>query len=146
MLPRTRVQIRGRLGEGGGGTVYRGVHIDLKRTLAIKVQQDARPDARDSFLAEARAAVKVDSPHVVEVVDYGELPDGRAWYAMEYLRGRSLARVLDQDGPLPPIRAVSLLRMACRGLAATHAAGVVHCDVKPDNLIVRRRGGIEHLV
>lgn len=146
MLPRTRVQIRGRLGEGGWGVVYLGLHVDLQRMLAIKVDNDARDHARERFLHEARAASRIDSPHVVEVVDFGELPDGRPWYAMAYVGGRSLAQLLSAEGALAPARVVALLRMACRGLAATHAAGLVHRDVKPGNLVVRRRGAREELV
>ena len=146
MLPRTRVEIRNRIGEGGGGVVSRGIHVDLQRTLAIKVTCDRRADAREKFLHEARAATRIESPHVVEVVDFGELPDGRAWYAMEYVPGRSLARLLHAEGGLPPRRALALLRMACRGLAAAHAVGIVHRDVKPGNFVVRRRDGGDELV
>jgi hypothetical protein len=152
-LPGSRLRILARINDGGCGVVYRGEHVDLQRPVAIKVQRVERlsPGAREMFLDEARATTRIESPHVVSVVDFGELADGRVWYAMELLGGRSLDELIveahrDASGRMDVARAIALLRMACKGLAAAHAAGVVHRDVKPQNLVVVERGGREHLV
>lgn len=152
-LPGSRLRILDRINDGGCGVVYRGEHVDLRRPVAIKVQRSERlsPGAREMFLDEARATTRIESPHVVSVVDFGELADGRVWYAMELLGGRSLDELIvearrEDAGRLDVARVVALLRMACKGLAAAHAAGLVHRDVKPQNLVVVERGGREHLV
>lgn len=152
-LPGSRLRILARINDGGCGVVYRGEHVDLQRPVAIKVQRVERlsPGAREMFLDEARATTRIESPHVVSVVDFGELADGRVWYAMELLGGRSLDDLIvearrGEVGRLDVARVVALLRMACKGLAAAHEAGVVHRDVKPQNLVVVERGGREHLV
>lgn len=152
-LPGSRLRILDRINDGGCGVVYRGEHVDLRRPVAIKVQRSERlsPGAREMFLDEARATSRLESPHVVSVVDFGELADGRVWYAMELLGGRSLDELIvearrEDAGRLDVARVVALLRMACKGLAAAHAAGLVHRDVKPQNLVVVERGGREHLV
>ncbi len=148
MVPNTRLRVLERLGDGGGGVVFRGEHVDLLRPVAIKVMRGvamARTNARASFLAEARTTSRIESPWVVKVVDFGELPSGGVWYAMELLGGAPLDRLIDTDEPLPLARVIGLLRMACKGLAAVHASGVVHRDVKPQNMIVVQRDGRDHL-
>ncbi|HWB80440.1 MAG TPA: protein kinase [Nannocystaceae bacterium] len=147
-LPGSRLRILDRISDGGCGVVYRGEHVDLQRTVAIKVSRsDAlTAGARELFLDEARTTTRIESPYVVQVVDFGELPDGRVWYAMEHLGGRALDQIIASEGHIAPARAIALLRMACKGLAAAHAAGVVHRDVKPQNLVAIARGGREHLV
>ncbi len=147
-LPGSRLRILARISDGGCGVVYRGEHIDLQRPLAIKVMraEALTAGARELFLDEARTTTRIESPYVVHVVDFGDLPDGRVWYAMELLGGRALDQLIADEGRIAPARAIALLRMACKGLAAAHDAGVVHRDVKPQNLVVIERGGREHLV
>ncbi|MBC8070016.1 MAG: serine/threonine protein kinase, partial [Deltaproteobacteria bacterium] len=144
----TRLRVIERLSDGGSGVVFRGEHVDLGRSVAIKIlRRVVRTDAdRERFLAEARLATSIDSPHVVDVIDFGQLSDGRLWYAMELLDGRALSEEIEHSGRIPLARAFTLLRMACKGLAATHARGMVHCDVKPHNLVLVQRGGREQLV
>jgi tetratricopeptide (TPR) repeat protein/tRNA A-37 threonylcarbamoyl transferase component Bud32 len=146
-IPGTRLRVDGWLGEGASSVVYRGRHVDLERPLAIKVLRVANPTpaVREQFLTEARTTSAIASEHVVDVVDFGALPDGRLYYAMALVPGRPLADVLDR-GPIGVARAVALLRMACKGLAAAHEVGVVHRDVKPANLMLLRRRGRERLV
>ncbi|MBC8069787.1 MAG: serine/threonine protein kinase, partial [Deltaproteobacteria bacterium] len=146
-LPGSRLRLLERISDGGCGVVYRGEHVDLQRPVAIKVMrvEALGAGARELFLDEARTTTRIESRYVVQVVDFGELPDGRVWYAMEHLGGRSLDQLI-ATGRIEPARAIALLRMACKGLAASHEAGVVHRDVKPQNLVVIARGGREHLV
>lgn len=147
IIPGTRLCVEGWLGEGAAAVVYRGFHVDLGRPLAIKVLRhpDPSPAIRDRFLAEARVTSELDSEFVVDVIDFGRLDDGRLYYAMALLDGRPLDELV-RDGPLPVPRAISLLRMACKGLQAAHEHGIVHRDVKPGNLMVVSRRHREHLV
>jgi predicted Ser/Thr protein kinase len=147
-MPGTRLRVLERINDGAAGVVFRGEHVELGRQLAIKVlRRVARySEDRDRFLGEARVATAIDSPFVVDVVDFGQLPDGRLWYAMELLDGEPLSNLLARERRLPLARGLTLLRMACKGLAAAHAHGVVHCDVKPQNLLVVPSGDRERLV
>ncbi|HUL57858.1 MAG TPA: serine/threonine-protein kinase, partial [Anaeromyxobacteraceae bacterium] len=116
------------LGSGGMGAVYRAEHVHIGRTAAVKLLHAdvARsPAERDRFRREARIAVKLRSPHVVEVVDFGEDADGRLFIVMELLHGESLRARLAREGRLAPERAVRLLRQLLDGLGAAHAAGIV---------------------
>ncbi|HTA21487.1 MAG TPA: serine/threonine-protein kinase [Polyangia bacterium] len=129
------------IGQGGMGVVYLAEHPAIGRKAAIKVLRadTARsPEAVIRFFNEARAANAVHHPGVVEVFDYGALPSGAAYIAMELLEGESLATRLARLGRLPAVMAVEIARQTADVLAATHAAGVVHRDLKPDNLYLVR--------
>ncbi|HVK13220.1 MAG TPA: protein kinase [Gemmataceae bacterium] len=132
-----------RLGAGGMGEVHLAEHGLLKRPCAVKL---IRPEkAGDSnlirrFEREARATAGLTHPNTVEVFDFGRTPDGTFYYVMEYLPGPTLADLVRTHGPLPPARAVHFLRQLCGALREAHAAGLVHRDVKPGNVIVCRRG------
>jgi serine/threonine-protein kinase len=143
-----RWRIEGLLGTGGMGAVYRAEHVHVGRKAAVKVLHvDLRrsPADRERFRREARVASRLRSPHVVEVLDFGEDEAGRAYLAMELLEGEPLRAVLDREGRLAPARAVRLLRQLLEGLAAAHAAGIVHRDLKPENLWLSGRGAAETL-
>ena len=120
------------------GVVYSAEHIELERKVALKI---LRPDASrspafaDMFRREAKNASKIGSHYIVEVFDLGELPDGRVWFTMPLLQGRSL-RALVAEEPLDAGRVIGILRQVCKGLAAAHEAGVIHRDVKPENIMV----------
>jgi serine/threonine-protein kinase len=134
-----RYRVLSRLGEGGMGTVYLCEHAVLGRRYAVKVlrpelAQDAELVAR--FRNEAVAASRIGGENVVDVLDFGVAEDGASYYVMEALEGRSLAAVIGEDGPLAVPRALALLEQLCRALGAAHARGVVHRDVKPDNVFV----------
>ncbi len=128
------------LGEGGMGLVVKARHIELGRAVAIKV---LRPGAgalsRLRFMREARAASRIPSEHVVRVFDVGQLDSERPYMVMELLEGRDLADVIYDDGPLSVEDAVEYVLQACEALAAAHARGIVHRDVKPANLFLTHR-------
>ncbi|MEW5738339.1 MAG: serine/threonine-protein kinase [Myxococcota bacterium] len=126
------------LGSGGMGDVYRARHVRLGREAAVKVLRDelaAMPDVVQRFFQEARVVNEINHPHIVQIFDFVEEPR-RVYCVMELLQGRSLAQLAHEDGPLPLRRTCRLLAQACDALQAAHDRGVVHRDVKPDNLFV----------
>jgi serine/threonine-protein kinase len=132
-----------RIGEGGMANVYIARHDLLKRPTAVKLLKPAR--ATDEMVArferEVQLASSLAHPNTVEIFDYGRTADGLFYYAMEYLDGVTAADLVARDGCVPVARAVHLLRQLCSGLAEAHAKGLVHRDVKPENVMVCRRGG-----
>jgi len=136
------------LGRGAMGEVYRASHAMLRRPTAIKV---IRPDAADAetlrrFEREVRETSRLSHPNTVSVFDYGRTPDGAFYYAMEYLDGKDLRRIVEEHGPLPAARVIHLLGQACGALAEAHGVGLVHRDLKPSNVVVCRRGGVHDVV
>lgn len=124
------------LGYGGMSLVYLAHQIDIGAEVAIKVMRPCvrrNPDAEERFLNEARSAASVQHPHVVRMLDYGNLPSGEPYLVMEHLPGRSLAELLESDGPMPWSRVRKIGLQLAAALSEVHAQGVVHCDVKPAN-------------
>ena len=138
-VPGTRYQIVRFIGDGGMGAVYEAQHLDLERRVALKIllpELSRSPAAARLFRREARTASKVGSDHIVQLYDFGELPDGRLMFTMELLSGPTLGAEIRQNGPLPAARTIGILRQLCKGLAAAHAAGIVHRDIKPENIVL----------
>ncbi len=133
------------IGVGGMGRVYRGEQQALGRTVAVKVVHhhllgDDGTAAR--FITEARAASRLNHPNSVSVIDFGRTSEGQPYLVMEFLRGRDLARLLFDDGILPIPRALDIVRQVLLALGEAHELGIVHRDVKPENIIVEAvRGG-----
>lgn len=127
------------LGEGGMGTVFSVEHMALGRQYALKVLRtrviERDPTAAQRFLREARTAARVRHPNIVDVFDFGHLPDGRPYFVMELLEGESLADRVAR-GPLPPQEVVQIARQLGEALAAAHDRGVIHADVTPSNALV----------
>ena len=136
-----------RIGSGGMGEVWLAQHQLLRRPAAVKLVRQATagstedaPALRQRFAREAQATAELQSPHTVQLYDFGVTDTGSFYYVMERLRGMDLQRMIERYGPLSPDRAVFLLKQVCRSLAEAHALGLVHRDVKPANLFVCRLG------
>jgi serine/threonine-protein kinase len=131
-------QVSGLLGQGGMGVVYSGVHPLLGRKVAIKVlnRQVANPDSAARFLQEARAASRLRHQNIVDVFAFGQMPDGHYYQVMELLEGESLRALLHRDGPLTLVQARAVIVGVLSGLGAAHRSGIVHRDVKPDNIFL----------
>lgn len=129
--------IKSLIGEGTMANVYLAEHRHLKRTVAIKRLkiQSQRDETIERFDREARLASQLAHPNIITVLDHGRAPDGSFYYAMEFIRGLTLTQWVEQHGPLPPARAVRILRQVCAAVGAMHARHLLHRDIKPDNVI-----------
>ncbi|HLJ95074.1 MAG TPA: serine/threonine-protein kinase [Gemmataceae bacterium] len=136
--------LKRKLGEGGMGEVWLAEHGPLKRPCAVKfIRPDvaANPAMAARFAREVQAVTGLSHVNTVRVYDYGRADDGSFYFVMEYLDGPTLEELVKKTGPLPPPRVVYLLRQVCGALAEAHAAGLVHRDLKPGNVIVATLGG-----
>ena len=147
VVPGTRYRLVRWLGEGGMGVVYEAEHVDIERHVALKILRfdlSHEPEMAQVFRDEARAASRMGHTNVVEIFDFGELPDGRLFICMELLVGKDLVPV---DGKSrSPAEVITILRQLCKGLAAAHQHGIVHRDIKPENVILVQRGGRDGVV
>jgi serine/threonine protein kinase len=142
-----KYRIDERLSGGGMGTVYRGTHVLMDKTVAIKVllpslAADEKIVAR--FSREARAASRISHPHALSVTDFGESENGVVFLVMEYLDGLTLKQLIRQEGPMPLPRTVEILRQVGGALDAAHAEGVVHRDLKSDNIMLLSSSGTDY--
>lgn len=134
-----RYRIDRHLAEGGMGVVVAATHLNLEQSVALKfLRGDIRVelDGLARFTREAKAAAQLRSEYVARVLDAGLTDDGTPFMAMEYLEGENLARTLQLHGPLDIAHAVEYVVQACEGLAEAHSQGIIHRDIKPDNLFL----------
>ncbi|MEW6732832.1 MAG: serine/threonine-protein kinase [Acidobacteriota bacterium] len=135
----TKYRIDALIGQGGMGTVYRATHLELDRVIALKVVLPdfvSSGETLERFRREARAAARLNHPNVITIYDFGVLANGRAYLAMELLTGQSLRDELEKVGMLSPRRVLEILRPVCEAVQAAHNAGVIHRDLKPDNIVL----------
>jgi len=133
-----RYQLEERRGAGGMAMVYRAHDLMLERTVAIKLLRadfSSDPDFRERFRQEAKAAANLSHPNIVTVHDFG-LDSERLFIVMEYVPGTDLKSIIQQNGRFNVEEAVSLIVQACAGIGYAHRAGLVHCDIKPQNMLV----------
>jgi TolB-like protein len=137
-------RIEDRLGAGGMGVVYRASDLALGRSVALKVLPEGfSPELRDRLMREARASARLQHPCIATFHEAGE-DDGVAWMAIEYVRGRTLRQRL-AEGPLPLEKALAVAGALLEALAHAHAAGILHRDVKPENVMLAEAGGVKLL-
>jgi serine/threonine-protein kinase len=143
-----RYLVEDKIGEGGFGAVFRGKQIATGREVALKILHphnvhDETIVAR--FRREAEACSKLRDPHTVTTYDFDETPDGILYLAMELLRGRALHHLQKADGPLGATRVLRILDQVAASLSEAHANGIVHRDMKPENVFIESRAGEDHV-
>jgi eukaryotic-like serine/threonine-protein kinase len=139
-----RYQVEARIGEGGMGIVYLAIHTVLGKRLALKVlrgEMARDADVVQRFIQEAQTASSIGHPNIVDINDFGRLPDGAVYFVMEYLDGEALTDLIGRGGSLPMREAILIIQQIASALGAAHARGIVHRDLKPDNVFILRRQG-----
>jgi serine/threonine-protein kinase len=138
-----RYKVEGIVGEGGMGVVYQCRHKIIDKRVALKIlRADLARDheVTERFLMEAKAASAIQDEHIISISDFGQLPDGAAYFVMEFLEGTPLALVAGGGNPMPLGRILRIALQLSEGLAAAHQLGIVHRDLKPDNVFLIQRG------
>jgi eukaryotic-like serine/threonine-protein kinase len=141
-----RYRLVSRIAGGGMGEVYRGHDLLLDRAVAVKVLQPSLandPELVDRFRMEARAAARLLHPNVVTVYDWGEQDERTYYMVMEYVSGTDLRDVLVSRGSIEPAQAIEITAQLCEALEVAHSVGLVHRDVKPENVLIARTGEVK---
>jgi serine/threonine protein kinase len=142
-----KYRIEERLNEGGMGAVYRGTHVLMDKTVAVKVLRPslaADEKIVQRFSREARAASRISHPHALSVTDFGESEDGVVFLVMEYLDGKTLKEIIREAGQMPLPRVVEIIRQVGGALDAAHGQGVVHRDLKSENIMLLNSAGSDY--
>ncbi len=144
-----RYRIIRKLGEGGMGSVYLAEHIVIEKKFALKVlapELARRADLVARFLQEARSASRIGHENVIDISDFGQSPDGLVYIAMEFLDGEDLGQIARTQGAMDWNDARGIVLQICRALRAAHDKGIVHRDMKPENIFLIQREGQPHFV
>jgi serine/threonine-protein kinase len=135
------------IAEGGMGVVYLAEHALLKRRTAVKVLSgELSKQSITRFEREVSLASRLTHPNTIEIYDYGRTPEGIFYYAMEYIDGPTLSELVTRFGPVPPARVIHILRQLSASLSEAHREGLVHRDIKPQNVMLCVRGGDHDVV
>jgi len=139
-----RYKLVEKIGQGGSGAIYRGEHTTLHKKVAVKLlhaQLSTDDTALERFRREATTVAEIDNEHILQVLDYGRSDDNRLFFAMEFLEGETLTKLIEREKKLGVERAVDILSQICEGLVEAHGLGYVHRDLRPRNVfLVNRRG------
>jgi predicted Ser/Thr protein kinase len=144
-----RFEVLERVGEGGMGVVYKVRQVPIGRIVAMKVlsqEMAGDPNWVMRFEREARASSQLQHPNTIRMFDFGKTREGRLFMTMEFLDGRSLREVIADDAPLDAARVLKVLVQCCASLGEAHAAGIIHRDIKPDNVFLLSMGGAPDFV
>ena len=139
-----RYQILEMIGEGGMGVIYRARQLSVDREVAIKMLHSTaamEPKWVERFHSETRACSRLSHPNTIRLYDFGQTTRGGLYMVMELLRGRSLAEVIRADAPMEPARVLRILIQCCASLTEAHQAGIIHRDIKPDNIFLLKYAG-----
>jgi tRNA A-37 threonylcarbamoyl transferase component Bud32 len=137
-----RYRILRKLGEGGMGVVYLAEHVVIEKKIALKVlfpDLTRRSDLVHRFMQEAKSASRIGHENVIDITDFGQSPEGYVFIAMEYLVGQDLGQVLKASGPMPWVRAQPIILQIVKALRAAHERGIIHRDMKPENIFILPR-------
>jgi serine/threonine-protein kinase len=144
-----RYRILRKIGEGGMGIVYEAIHVVIEKRVALKILREDfshRDDVVERFRQEAKSASRIGHEHIIDISDFGVTPNGAHFFVMELLHGNDLAEELEQRGPLPTRRAIGIALQCAKALGAAHAKGIVHRDMKPENIFMLQRDTGEDFV
>ncbi len=139
---REKYRIIHKIGQGGMGAIYKAEHLIFEelRALKVLVPQLAHDEALVRFLQqEARITRRLSHPNAVRVEDVDRAEDGRLFIAMEYVEGKSIKKIIEQSGPIPVLRVIEIARQLCSALDSAHSLGMIHRDIKPDNVLLVRQ-------
>ena len=137
-----RYKLLAQVAAGGMALVYKAQDTMLNRIVAVKILRESfaeDPAFQKRFVREAQSAANLTHPNIVTIYDFGRDGD-RQYIVMEYVEGRDLKSIIRAEGPLPLARSLDIARQVCEGVGAAHRLGVVHCDVKPQNVLITADG------
>lgn len=139
-----RYRVIKKLGEGGMGAVYLAEHVFIEKKVALKVlapELARKAELTARFLQEAKSASRIGHENVIDISDFGQSPEGFVFFAMEFLQGQDLGQVVRAEGAMTWRRARPIIVQICKALGAAHAKGIIHRDMKPENVFIIDRGG-----